>query len=90
MQGRVFSVFGQLSNLASTSSFLLTGLLVDHWIEPAAQKTDWPFAAITGTGPGAGISLVLQAVGMIILALTAYMLLLPRVREVETVLPNYE
>jgi hypothetical protein len=90
MQGRVFSVYNQLGFFASTSSFLLVALLIDSVIEPAAHRADWPLAAITGSGPGAGISAVLLAAGVVILALTAVMAASPRVRQVEAALPDYE
>src|SRR5262249_45818686 len=56
MQGRFFSVFGQLGFLASTTSFFLVGPLVDRVLEPAV-KPGWAFTPIVGDQPGAGMGL---------------------------------
>lgn len=77
MQGRVFAFMCQLGFLASTSSFLLTGYLVDNVLEPAAHT------------PGDGISLVLVVTGVLILLSTLATYLARSVRHVETELPDY-
>jgi MFS family permease len=78
IQGRIFAFMGQLGFVASTSSFLLTGLLVDHVLEPAAEQ------------PGAGISLVLVVTGVVILFITLVTIAVRSIRRVETELPDYE
>jgi MFS transporter, DHA3 family, macrolide efflux protein len=77
MQGRIFSLTGQLGFAASTTSFLLTGPLVDNVLEPAAST------------PGAGIGLLLVAVGVVIIMLTMVMFMLKSVRDIEVRLPDY-
>jgi membrane protein DedA with SNARE-associated domain len=77
MQGRVFAFMGQLGFLASTSSFLLTGYLVDNVLEPAAHT------------PGDGISLILVVTGALILVSTLVTYILPGIRRIETELPDY-
>jgi MFS family permease len=89
MQGRVFSVFGQLGFVASTTSFLLVGPLVDRVLEPAV-KPGWTFTKIVGDQPGAGMGLVLVIVGCIILVMTIVTYALPAVRRIETDLPDYQ
>lgn len=89
MQGRVFSVFGQLGFVASTTSFLLVGPLVDRVLEPAV-KHGWAFANIVGDQPGAGMGFVLVIVGCIILVMTIVTYALPAVRHIETDLPDYQ
>ncbi len=89
MQGRVFSVFNQLGFVASTSSFFLVGPLVDRVLEPAV-KPGWAFTAIVGDQPGAGMGLVLVAVGGVILVMTIGTYALKAIRRIETDLPDYQ
>lgn len=77
MQGRVFAFMGQLGFLASTTSFLFTGYVVDNVLEPAAST------------PGDGMSLVLVITGVLILLSTLVTYLAPGIRRVETDLPDY-
>ncbi len=89
MQGRVFSVFGQLGFVASTASFLLVGPLVDRVLEPAV-KPGWAFTPIVGDQPGAGMGLVLVVVGGVILIMTIATYAIKAVRRIETDLPDYQ
>ncbi len=77
MQGRLFAMSSQLGFLASTTSFLLTGPLVDKVLEPAARE------------PGAGMGFLLTATGVIILVSTLAVYALWAVRSVERVMPDY-
>jgi MFS family permease len=77
MQGRLFAINTQLGFLASTTSFFLTGPLVDNVLEPAASE------------PGAGMGALLVANGVVILVSTLAVYALREVRAVESKLPNY-
>jgi MFS family permease len=91
MQGRIFSIIAQLGFVGATASFLLTGPLVDHVLEPAVDTPQWQWVEpIVGNQPGAGIGLLLVVVGLIILISTVIMYLLPRIRRLEAILPDYE
>ncbi|HLA41831.1 MAG TPA: MFS transporter, partial [Aggregatilineales bacterium] len=64
MQGRVFAISGQLFMLMTPFSFLLTGYLVDSWLEPAVGKTGWNrLTPLVGNDPGAGMGALMIAVG---------------------------
>ncbi|MBI5670602.1 MAG: MFS transporter [Chloroflexi bacterium] len=90
MQGRIFAVVNQLGYLGATTSFLLTGPLVDNILEPAVGTSAWnTVAPIVGNQPGAGMGLVLVMTGVIIIALTVAVYAWPPVRRVETHLPSY-
>ncbi|MBI1276846.1 MAG: MFS transporter [Anaerolineaceae bacterium] len=89
MQGRVFSLFGQLGFVASTTSFLSVGPLVDRILEPAVEP-GWIFAPIVGDQPGAGMGLVLVVVGGVILIMTIVTYIVPSIRRIETDLPDYQ
>jgi MFS transporter, DHA3 family, macrolide efflux protein len=91
LQGRVFGLQSQLDLFASTTSFLLTGLLVDRVLEPAVGTRAWqPFAWLVGAVPGSGIGLLEVFTGVVILAVTALVFSLPAVRHLERDLPDYE
>jgi DHA3 family macrolide efflux protein-like MFS transporter len=48
------------------------------------------FTGITGGGPGSGMSLQFLVAGVLYLVITAIALSTPAVRDVETILPDYE
>lgn len=90
LQGRVFAVMNQLYLLGSTTSFLLTGYLVDRVVNPWAKTAPLPWLERLGLGgPAAGISLVLLVAGLLVM-LSAGMALGRRpVRTLEADLPDY-
>lgn len=91
LQGRVFGLQSQLDLFGSTTSFLLTGLLVDRVLVPAVGTPAWtPFAPIVGAGSGAAIGLVEVATGLIILTVTVFVYSRPAIRHLERDLPDYE
>ncbi len=91
LQGRVFALLSQLHLAGSTTSFLLTGLLVDRVLEPAVGTPAWqPFAGLVGTATGSGIGLLEVFTGLVILAVTAVVFSWPAVRHLERDLPDYE
>jgi MFS transporter, DHA3 family, macrolide efflux protein len=91
MQGRIFSIVAQLGFVGATTSFLLTGPLVDRLLEPAVGDPRWQWVELlVGNQPGAGIGLLLVVVGLIILTSTTLMYALPRIRRLEVTLPDYE
>jgi MFS transporter, DHA3 family, macrolide efflux protein len=90
LQGRVFAITGQLFMLATPFSFLLTGFLVDHLLEPAVRSNEWAWVApVVGQEAGAGMGLLMVAVGLIILGLTCLIAVLPSIRGLEAQLPSY-
>jgi hypothetical protein len=90
LQGRVFGVVGQLLMIATPISFLITGPLVDKTLEPAVGTAAWnAFAPLVGAEAGAGMRLVLLAVGGIIIVTTGAAYALPGLRRMEATLPDY-
>ncbi|MEK9162121.1 MAG: MFS transporter [Chloroflexota bacterium] len=75
MQGRVFSIFSQLSLLASTSSFLITAILAETTLESGTQTS--------------GIGMVLIVTGAIIIFVTGVAYTSSSIRRLEKVLPDY-
>lgn len=90
LQGRVFALYEQLALLASTSSFLLTGILVDRILEPAVGMPGWGVVSgLVGNSPGAGIGLLQVVTGLLILLVTVLMWSWPLIRRMEEQLPDY-
>lgn len=91
MQGRVFSFTSQLSLFAMPITYLVTGPLVDNFLEPAVGGPHWHWAEpIVGNMPGAGMGLYIVACGAIWLVGTLFVYALPVVRHMERDLPNYQ
>jgi hypothetical protein len=93
LQGRVFSVRLMLANLGAPLSMLLAGPLADRVFEPgmrAGGALAGIFGPVVGTGPGAGMALMLVFGGifaaMAALAAYAYRPL----RTVEATLPDHD
>lgn len=78
MQGRVFGANNQMGVLLTPLSFLITAALVDNVLEPAARQ------------PGDGMSLLLMAVGGLILVTTLLVATRSAIRGLETQLPDYD
>lgn len=90
LQGRIFALHDQLAYLGSTLSFLFFGPLVDRVLAPASRQAGWGrIAWLVGSGPGAGMGLLLCIIGLVILALTAAVYAWPRFRHMERDLPDY-
>lgn len=89
LQGRVFAAAGQAFVLATPFSFLLTGWLVDHLLEPWVSAPSWRnLAPLLGATRGAGMSLLLCLVGVLILGVTGLAGLWPPLRKIERALPD--
>ncbi|MBI5958082.1 MAG: hypothetical protein HY866_05070, partial [Chloroflexi bacterium] len=90
LQGRVFALTGQMFMLATPFSFLITGALVDRLLEPAVHRSGWRIVApLVGRQEGSGMGLLLVIVGAIILITTLAAALSPRLRRLESDLPDY-
>jgi DHA3 family macrolide efflux protein-like MFS transporter len=93
LQGRVFSVRLMLAQVGTPLAMLLAGPLADRVFEPgmraggALAKT---FGPLVGTGPGAGMGLMLVFGGLLaaVAALVGYAY--RPLRVVESALPDYD
>ncbi len=93
IQGRVFSARRMIAWLTDPIMPVVAGALADRVTEPAMRADTWlsrAFAGITGTGPGSGMAVQFLVAGALYLAIDAAALLIPRVRDVETILPDHE
>ena len=71
-------------------TYLVTGPLVDKWLEPAARDDNWAFAALVGSGEGAGMAIYIMTCGTLLVIGSVVVYALPIVRRLEHDLPNYD
>jgi MFS transporter, DHA3 family, macrolide efflux protein len=92
VQGRVFSVRRLVAWFTAPLSRLVAGPLADELFEPAMMGGGVlvdTFGGLVGSGPGAGMSLILVITGLLaaLVSLGAY--LFPIVRDVEVLMPDH-
>lgn len=90
-QGRVFAMRGMLATMSAPLAYILAGPLADRVFEPMLMDGGQLFeslGAVIGQGKGRGVGLMLMLAGsaIILLGITGY--LNPRLRNVETELPD--
>ena len=94
VQGRVFSARRLIAWFTNPISPIIGGTLADFVLEPAMKAQTSGLAQLLGpvfgTGPGAGMSvlMVICGIGGLIVGLTGYFV--PAIRHAETRLPDYE
>jgi MFS family permease len=90
LQGRVFAAISQISMVLIPLSYVIIGPLADNVFEPFVQGPAWDaFAPLWGTGPGAGMGLLISLCGAAVCAISYAIYSLPMVRNLETLLPDY-
>ncbi|NDJ54139.1 MAG: MFS transporter [Chloroflexi bacterium] len=92
LQGRVFSARRLIAWLATPIAGLIAGPLADFVLEPAMQPggaLSPIFGAVLGTGPGAGMALLMLITAMFGILVGVVGLTLPLVRNVEDLLPDH-
>lgn len=93
VQGRVFAVRRLIAQITFPMATLAAGPLADYLFEPAMMPggtLTGAFRWLVGTGPGAGMGLIVVISGClgIVIALGGY--LFPVIRDAETLLPDHE
>ncbi len=93
VQGRVFATRRLIAQISAPLAMLIAGPLADRVAEPAMAPGGAlapTLGAVLGTGPGAGVALILVASGLLstVFALAGY--LVPAIRNVEHDLPDHE
>lgn len=93
VQGRVFSLRRVIAIAIIPLAQLAAGPLADQVMEPAMQPGGTfagTFGPLVGTGPGAGMSLILLGAGLAGLAVTMIGYFIPAIRNVEGLLPDHD
>jgi DHA3 family macrolide efflux protein-like MFS transporter len=93
VQGRVFAARRMIAWVANPLAMLLAGPVADRLMTPAMMPGGalaGTFGGLVGTGPGAGIALMLVFTGILgaLVGLGGY--LFPAVRDAETLLPDHD
>ena len=88
MQGRVFSVRFFIALVGSLPAMLIAGPLADHVFEPMMKDATGPLTWLVGSGPGAGMGLLIVISGVIGVIATIMVYSSRSVRDIEDILPD--
>ncbi|GAB4580360.1 MAG: MFS transporter [Anaerolineales bacterium] len=92
LQGRVFSARRLIAWFSSPLTPLIGATLADYVLEPAMQpggSLTGMYSWLVGSGPGAGMALIVIAAGLLSAAVGLFGYLFPAVRDAEDVLPDH-
>jgi len=91
LQGRVFAARRTIASCSAPMAMALAGPLADRLFNPGMMPGGRlaPIFGFVGAGPGAGIRVLFLLAGITVAAFAVGVLLSPRVRNVETELPDY-
>ena len=93
LQGRVFAVRRMIAELGRPFAMLAAGPLADRILEPgmaAGGALSGIFGPLFGTGPGAGMAVLIGLGGIVSASVALVGYLIPIVRNVEDLLPDQE
>ncbi|UCD96983.1 MAG: MFS transporter, partial [Candidatus Bathyarchaeota archaeon] len=93
VQGRVFSTRALIAQISAPLAMIMSGLLADNVFEPLMTGDGSlvpTFGGLLGTGPGAGMSLMLVIAGILGILVGVGGYAFRSVRNVETILPDHE
>ena len=93
VQGRVFSARRLIAWLAQPIAPIIAGTLADYLIEPQMRTTttlSQTFGNLVGTGPGAGMSLIIFFCGIIAILIGVLGYFIPAIHNAETILPDHD
>lgn len=92
VQGRVFSSRRLIAWISQPITPILAGLLADRWLEPAMRSESalaQMWSPIVGSGPGAGMALIMIFMGLGTTMAGVIGYLFKTVRDAETILPDH-
>ncbi len=92
VQGRVFAARRLIAWATQPIAPVIAGLLADRALEPAMRADTWlsqVFGALVGTGPGAGMALMMVLAGVAISAVGVLGYVFRAVRDAEIILPDH-
>jgi MFS transporter, DHA3 family, macrolide efflux protein len=93
LQGRVFAARATIARLTAPLAMALAGPLADRVLEPAMQQGGalvGVFGPLLGTGPGAGMGLMLVMAGLASFGVAVLGLSVRSVRHVEDLIPDHD
>ncbi len=93
VQGRVFSARRLIAWFTNPISPIIAGTLADFVFEPAMRGNTAmaaTFGPLVGTGPGAGMGLLVVLCGLLSLLVPVIAYFIPAIRHAETILPDHD
>ncbi|MCC7205802.1 MAG: MFS transporter, partial [Anaerolineae bacterium] len=93
VQGRVFATRRLIAQVTAPLAMLAAGPLADRLFEPALREGGaWVpvFGSVVGSGPGAGMALLIICVGIAQIVGAAVAWSVPAIRNAEDLLPDHE
>jgi MFS family permease len=93
VQGRVFAIRRLIAQITAPVALLLVGPLADNVFEPAMTTGGAladVFGGLFGTGPGAGMGLLLTTTGLLGALAAGIGFLVPAIRNAETIIPDHD
>ena len=92
-QGRVFAARRLIAQASMAISMILAGPLADGYFEPAMANggsLSATFGGLVGTGPGAGMALMIFFCGIASTLAVVVFYTMPSVRNVEALVPDHD
>lgn len=93
VQGRVFSARRLLTWFPDTFTPILGGMLADYVMEPAMRAQGWlasAFGWLVGASPGSGMALMMIFFGLLTSLTMISGYLIPKIRNIEDILPDHD
>jgi MFS transporter, DHA3 family, macrolide efflux protein len=93
VQGRVFSARRLIAWFTNPISPIIAGTLADFVVEPQMRTTSAlseTFGWLVGTGPGAGMGLIIFFCGLLVVLVGAAGYFIPAIHNAETILPDHD
>lgn len=93
VQGRVFSARRLIAWFTNPISPIIAGTLADFVLEPQMRTTSAlseTFGGLVGTGPGAGMGLIIFFCGLLAVGVGVTGYFIPAIHNAETVLPDHD
>lgn len=92
VQGRVFATRSMISQSMMPLAFILSGVLADNVFNPllveGGRLADTIVGQWIGVGPSRGVGLMMITSGLILLVVSFFVYLNPRIRNIETEIPD--
>lgn len=93
LQGRVFSARRLIAWFTNPISPIIAGTLADFVLEPQMRTTSMlseTFGGLVGTGPGAGMGLIMSFCGLLCILVGGAGYFIPAIHNAETLLPDHD
>jgi MFS family permease len=90
LQGRVFSVRFFIALIGALPAMLIAGPLADHVFEPMMEDATGPLEWLFGSGPGAGMGLLITITGIVMVIVSLMARSSKTMWNIEDILPDHE